>query len=750
MPKSLIMKNNKTVARLSFAVTLSLFTVAAYLPDHSNRLPSSDISTVSANEKIERWYSEKSSSLKDWLTHRGENGGPPDFLDFYLDQEDVKTGASQKEMEVALETKKLYDEVMPGAFIGTFFESGHPYIETKRGPYQWDSMAASGMKDPAMFKKAIAKLTSLGIKSFRIGPNIHEVSAENPESWDPFIDKLEIIWSHGATPIISVAFFPSLKKWQVKKEDGEIDYQKSYLLHPEWPRDMGQLSFVMMEKILARAKTFEAKSDKKADVVINPVNEPETLAGFNRHFWHGAHANWGSPEKLRYYIPSVIQIAKANVEIRRGVELAAGNRRILFMHNEAMTPDYYPSHTGGGRFAVSKLMLGDDILMKADLDSLKNVHPDSLERPLRKNELSWMLKEYIFGSWNKSEEDRVNAKKEILVSLSELKDLHNSLLEFGKSMKTDNMLHLDYYYQTEFIPNKSIPELAKELAANDGEFLAQILGVKSQKELLRMVRDAATKNEGDLPPEGPKGVKFEISENPDWEKILSRDDYVLIERLIGLRRDISFKNSEPYLSRQKVLGITEHEGQFYRLDIYLDKLLADEGKLLKDFTGKSFTREELDRDGRKLFHEIIGANRDILIGFEPQHYARQIKAGIRYGFYSIFMDYVKNLRIYTVGVGESGTPFYIFAPLLHDQVMMEYARALRNNLYGTQYSFGPAVDTRGWAKAPLGLHYEDDHELNPSGLLMIGKDKSLRFRGNENSGSEWARIFVDPLNEKMK
>ncbi len=732
------MKNNKTVALLSLAVTLSLFSAVAFIPRDIQRNPSGDISPDSANAKIDEWYEEKSSSLRDWMARRGENGGPPDFLDFYLEQDDVETGATAKEMAEALETKKLYDEVMPETYIGTFFESGHPYIETKRGPYQWDSIAASGMKDPVLFKQAVSKLTALGIKSFRLGPNIHEVSAAKPESFDPFLDKLEVIWNHGATPIIAVAFFPSLRKWQVKDSQGKIDYKKSYLLHEDWPRDMGQLSFVMMERIWKRAKKYEAKG-QKVHVVINPINEPETLAGFNRHFWHGAFANWGSPEKHRYYIPSIIQIAKANVEIRRGVEAASKNRRVLFMHNEAMTPDYYPSHHGGGRFAVSKLMLGDKSILDPNSDS---------------KEMKWMIKEFVNGSWNKTDKEKAVAKMELFTELKELSKLHDSLSQFGKTMKTDNMLHLDYYYQTEFIPNKKIPALAKQLAANGGAFLAEVLGVKNQKELFRFISEAAAKNDGDLPPEGPKGVEFTFDETMDLEKVLSRDDYVIIERLIGLRRDIDFKKEEPYASRQKILGIDKHEGQFYRLDVYLDKLLAEDGKLLKEFTGQNYTREELDADGRKLFHEIIGANRDILIGFEPQHYARQIKAGIRYGFYTIFMDYVTNLRLYTVGVGESGTPFYIFAPLLHDQVMMEYARALRNGLYGTQYSFGPAVDTRGWAKAPLGLHYDDDHELNPSGLLTISTDKkgekTLKFRGDENTGSEWAKIFVNPLLEKLK
>ncbi|MFL5784559.1 MAG: hypothetical protein ACJ76H_08130, partial [Bacteriovoracaceae bacterium] len=313
------MKISKPYRIFGPAALILLFTLA-HLPRESFRIPSSANSPDVYNAKIDQWYGEKSDSLRDWLTHRGQNGGPPDFIDFYLDQKDMATGATASEMAVALETRKLYESVFENAPLGTFFESGHPYIETKRGPYQWDSMAASGMKDPALFKLAIEKLTKLGIRSFRLGPNIHELDPAKPETYDSFVDKLETIWSYNAVPIISVAFFPSLKKWQVKNEDGSVDYQKSYLLHKNWPRDMGQIAFVLMEKIHERAKKFE-KDGRHVTVAINPINEPETLAGFNRHFWHGAYANWGSPEKLRYYIPSIIQIAKANVEIRRAVEL---------------------------------------------------------------------------------------------------------------------------------------------------------------------------------------------------------------------------------------------------------------------------------------------------------------------------------------------------------------------------------------------------------------------------------------------
>ena len=44
----------------------------------------------------------------------------------------------------------------------------------------------------------------------------------------------------------------------------------------------------------------------------------------------------------------------------------------------------------------------------------------------------------------------------------------------------------------------------------------------------------------------------------------------------------------------------------------------------------------------------------------------------------------------TGGVGESGTPFYVFAPMLHDQMLMDYAAALKAGVFGTQYALGPA------------------------------------------------------------
>lgn len=706
------------------------------------------------------------------------------LLIFYIPKSAARLkGPVGDEVKIAKSTKELYDSYFPpsdpSSYVGTFFESGNPYIQTARGPYQWDSIKASGMDDPVLFGKAVTALTKAGIKSIRIGPNLFELDPERPESWNSFIDKIEIMWRKGATPTISVAFFPGLKRWEVKSPNGEIDYSKSYLLNPKFPGDIGRLTTGMMKVLWKRAAVVEADLGRKVNIVINPINEPETFAGFNRQFWHGAHANWGHPETMKYYVPSVIQIAKANVEIRLAVEANNNGRRILFAHNEAMTPVYYPSHQGGGRFAVSKFMLGDNVILKADLEVLRTMNLTELKEMVidEKDELLWSIKKFVFGSWNKTPEAQEKARHILMTQFEDLKNLHLSLIsKTKKSMKTDNILLVDYYYQTEFILPYDVERLVTELSEYNGKKLREVLDVKSDAGFLEMLNKAATLNHGDLPPEGPKGslvhFPFKKIEDVNFRQLLSQYDYVVLERLVGLRREFHFKDDAIFVSRQKRAGVRPSASQLYRLDHIIDKAALNNGEgLLKILDVKSSDemwslingvkavdkskplKTILHENGQQVFRELLGIRREFLLGFEPQHYARQIRADIRHGFHKFMIEYVNALRLFAAGVGESGTPFYIFSPLLHDQVMMEYASALKSGIYGTQYAFGPAVDTRGWAKAPLGLHYDDDHEINPSGLLKIitvkdGKD--VKFRGDEAIDSAWPKQFLEPLFEGMK
>jgi hypothetical protein len=670
------------------ACSLGFVFALAFLPsalaDGPGRSPA-DALVDEENAPLVRWLNEKRASLRPWLSRRGTPEGPPDYIDFRLDVDPVPlVTRTSAEAERSHKTKMLFNAYFPkneaGGYLGTFFEGGHPYILTPRGPYQWNSTKVSGMEDPKLFREAVEALMKRGMKNIRLAPNLHQVIPGNPASWDRYIDRLETIWRAGGTPTISVAFFPSLKHWEKKSASGEVDPAKSYLLHPDWPTDMGDLTETLMTRVWERASKIEKELGRPLQVAVNPINEPETLASFNRQFWHGAHAPWGHPETMRYYVPSIVQIGKANVEIRRAVEKTSGGRRILFVHNEAMTPDAYGNDRGGGKYAVSKFMLGDDVLLKADLDGYREKPLDKLRKYLtdrgtsgKLNEVEWTLREYVFGAWNETDSARETARAEIITSLRALRDLHVSFArETGKTMKTDCMLHLDYYYQSEFGSRRKIRELAKDLADRQGKNLKRVLGTRNEKEIYRMLREAGAEE---------KAIAG-IGGNPKaYYEILTRSDYAVLKRLLGILR-----------------GNT--------------------------------------------------------LGFEPQHYARQIRAGIRRGFYPYFMEYVNALRMFIVGVGESGTPFHTFAPLLHDQVMMEYAAALKAGIYGTQYGFGPAVDTRGWAKSPLGHHYLDDHEVNPSGLLTIAEKRNPGKTGPRVLRSieerSWVNAFVTPFMESVK
>ncbi len=781
------MKTNKiTFTRFSFLLLLSACSVGHLESRYPVvRVPAARIDeahllrTQEANQAIVGWYDKKSSDLRDWMKSRGDEKGMPDFLDFYLPEESFAVNPSPEDAQIALRTKKLYDDYFPktdpSSYVGTFFESGHPYIQTSKGPYQWDSMEASGMENPEQFRKTIRALVKKGIKSVRLGPNLHEVG-KTRESWKAFIGQLETIWLEGATPTISVAFFPSLAKWEVKR-NGKIDYSRSYLLHKNWPADMGDLTAVMMKELWRKAHQVEKKLGRKVNVVINGVNEPETLAGFNRQFWHGAFANWGHPETMKYYIPSVIQIGKANVEIRLAVEANSDGRRILFMHNEAMTPNYYPSHKGPGRFAVSKFMLGHPDVMKVDYEALLRDSADQVKARLEQKsdatEVDWAIKTYIDLEKGKSTLAVETAKKHVLTLLQELKELHLKLKRVtGKSMKTDNMLHLDYYYQTEFIPNMTIDKLVEDLSKNAGQKIREYLGARDDDHFKRLLKRLVTVNEGDLKPRGPV-MEFadEDTDEINFGELLTANDYIVLERLIGLRRDYGFEDREPFAGRQKLLGLRPLKDQLVRTDVILKDLTAEDNKLLKaalgvktdedllrevlraaDETNTRVSKDStvasiLNSNKRAVLHHLLGIRRAFLLGFEPQHYPIQIKAGIRYGFYTFFMEYVNALGIYTAGVGESGTPFFYWAPLLHDQVMMEYARALKNGVYGTQYSFGPATDTRGWAKAPLGLHYDEDHEVNPSGILSTVPLEDPKDRAKKEA---WADDFLKLFFKDLK
>jgi hypothetical protein len=750
------------------------------------------------NRAVLGWLRVKKTGLTHWLENRGKENGPPEAIDFYLNPQPIQLQAPlESEMKVAQGTKSLFNHYFPqndpSSYVGTFFESANPHIETPEGPFQWNSHYVSGMESPALFEESVKTLTGLGFKNIRIGPNLFELDPNNPESWNHFLDKIEVIWRYGATATISVAFFPSLERWRVAGTGPYgIDAEKSYLLNPKWPTDMGKLSRGLMQQLWKRAAAFEALHPQRlAQVILNPINEPETLAGFNRQFWHGAIAPWGDPETLRFYIPSVIAIAKANVLIRLAAEKASPGKRILFMHNEAMTPFYYPSHKGYGRFAVSKFMLGDQSLMNAQFEKIKAMPLESLRQALNAefasktiNEVHWSLKEFIFGSWNQTPAQQEKARQEIIAQFEDLQQTHLALFKsVGKTMKTDTMFMADYYYQTEFKLNRSTENLISELAAQQGEKLKLVLDIKGDAEFVTMLQHFA----GLAKERNPQiaGIFHgEMNRSQiDFKSLLSSQDAIMLETMIGLRNDYQLSGDANFVALRTKAGIPP--GKFNRTDQLLTDLVANQAALLNsvlDASPGNTLREKLtligantsdgspaievlasdsieqilNRHDRTILHRIFGIKRERLLGFEPNTYPRQIRAGIRDGFYKYSMQYINALRIFTFGVGESGTPFHVYAPMLHDQVMMEYATVLKSGVYGTQYSLGPAVDSRGWAKGPLSLSLQNDVEVNPSGLLSL-KVAPVQERAafhvvprNWQSNPPWAGEFLNPLFAGLK
>ena len=102
-------------------------------------------SVDSANAPILNWLEHKEESLRPWLKKRAlanrpvNYDGAPDYIDFKLHVKPMKlVQRSQAEELRDRATKALFDNYFPTTFLGSFFESGHPAIETSRGPYQWN------------------------------------------------------------------------------------------------------------------------------------------------------------------------------------------------------------------------------------------------------------------------------------------------------------------------------------------------------------------------------------------------------------------------------------------------------------------------------------------------------------------------------------------------------------------------------------------------------------------------------------
>lgn len=311
---------------------------------------------------------------------------------------------------------------------------------------------------------------------------------------------------------------------------------------------------------------------------------------------------------------------------------------------------------------------------------------------------------------NSTENLRESARNYIIDQLVLLRNDHlEYAAKFKKNAKTDTLLMLDYYQQSEFILKKSVPRLIRELSRNHGKRLKDVLQVQDDASLIAILKFRDEQAEKSV------GRKLWTNvgrlDQSDLENLLGQEDAAVLERVIGLRNDWKLSNDPVSVSRRTRAGFSRadvNKSDEKRIDTLLNNLLVEDAALLKSFlqvdtaeslrTALRALAPETDRTGQRLearatlreilnfaeravVHKILGLERTRFIGFLPPHYARQIRAGIRSGFYDTFLSYVNELGIHVGGVGESGTPFYPWAALVHQQMMIELIAVLRNSAH---------------------------------------------------------------------
>ena len=122
-----------------FVVTLSAMYLWGSLSTPPGHLRAPSAAKVyrpsQSSEAVVKWAQKKAHDISAHLAERGTPQGPPDFWDFHVPEREKDFVLSSEQRKVAAATKALYDAYFPpndpASLIGTFFESGHPYIQTK-------------------------------------------------------------------------------------------------------------------------------------------------------------------------------------------------------------------------------------------------------------------------------------------------------------------------------------------------------------------------------------------------------------------------------------------------------------------------------------------------------------------------------------------------------------------------------------------------------------------------------------------
>ena len=757
-----------------------------------------------------------------------KRSGFPSFY-YYQNQKVELPVVTQEMAEIAEDTQKVVEIIKPGK-TGTFWESATPSATTENGKHQWHELDLSGLGDPDNIKQLLDKLKAEGITDVRFGLDTFKVDPTRPQTMEPVIKNILIpMWERGMLPIVAFDWFGNLEMLEKRTKDGKVDIDFSYMNNPKYVEHRERLADVASKAIITAKTKFNRENAAKiasgrvpaARWMANLINETHTNVAFNKNGWNGSGekaakyerefftrndwgkmskngVTWGSPDLQRNYIPAVINLGRAAVRMRMAVErnLPPGDV-VLYVHNEAMTPSYYPTHDKYLQFAVSRMYLGDEVFTEVDYDALMKEPLDRMIQRLNAleaervkagshlNELEGMLKLFIFGAWNDTPEKKESARRMLISMLQRYqRDVAKLKSEFKITMRHRLIFGADYYMQSEFISPKSVPQLAAELSKNQGEGLKRVLDLRHDSDFVKALEEKARVAEERT---GVKIWNGETSRSQiDFARLLTIEDAIMMDLLVGFRYANWAKNAHPDLAeRQKRAGLDKNldafekaPGDEYRADQFVGDLLKDGEKKLRYVLGvqtdaellaelekaardvrdggpvlrisaNESVRDILNKDSRRILMRLFGLKNERFLGFLPPHYPVQIKAGIREGFLPIFMRYNKVMKVMHVAVKESGSPYYPWAENVHKQMALQAAMGAKlGNYIFVSYHFGPAVHTVGWSPSPLWGDLTTNNMVNESGFFKFEDKGGGKFEYslvNWPGKGPWLKLFHDPL-----
>jgi hypothetical protein len=331
----------------------------------------------------------------------------------------------------------------PANLLWTGIETANPL--TRGETYRWNALRDQGLFDADRRAKAIAALQSLGIANVRIGLANHEIDLDRPDSWadhDRFVADLA---AAGLNLSLDLHHFGIEDRFRMRDQDGGTVPETSYYLHPEWPDYFARFAAAAYARYGGAIKA------------ITLVNEPETTVGFNSEMWNGGFPGWGDPRHHQFYVDRAIAVAIAAVKARVAIERErrAGGGQPFYMHTEAaVIKPGRPDFNRFARFFPSDLILGQDWLMRADLDALEETSIARLAKATRarsdalRTSLDWLVETYVLHP--QGLEERRAARATLVGKLRALRDLHLALkAEFAVTMKTDTVFAADYYAHNE-------------------------------------------------------------------------------------------------------------------------------------------------------------------------------------------------------------------------------------------------------------------------------------------------------------